>query len=160
VYLYGILAGGRTRASLRRPGALEGLAPDAGPPGPHPTAGVVLVAARPPLVAFNLELAPPATLASARAIAARIREGGPEGLPGVRAIGLELPRQGLVQVSTNIEDHRACPPAAVLAAVRRHERVQAAELVALAPAEAFAGFPPDVPLRGLRTIEAALAHLD
>jgi glutamate formiminotransferase len=160
VYLYGVLAQGRTRAELRRPGALDGLAPDAGPSRPRPGAGAVLVAARPPLVAFNVELEPPATLAGARAIAAAIREGGADGLPGVRAIGLQLPRQGIVQVSTNLEDHRAASPAAVVAAVRRHAAVRATELVALAPAAAFADFPPDVPLRGLRTIEAALAHLD
>src|SRR3954469_15654857 len=53
VYLYGELAGGRTRAELRRPGGLEGLAPDFGP-ATHPTAGATLVAARPPLVAFNV----------------------------------------------------------------------------------------------------------
>ena len=56
VYLYGALAGGRARASLRAPGALAGLAPDYGPPRLHPTAGATLVAARPPLVAFNVEL--------------------------------------------------------------------------------------------------------
>ena len=73
----------------------------------HPTAGATLVAARPPLVAFNLELAPPATLDDARAIAALIREGGEQGLPGVRAIGLWLENRGLAQVSTNVEDHRS-----------------------------------------------------
>ena len=88
VFLYGELAQGRTRAELRR-GGPEALAqridagelrPDFGPHRLHPTAGAVLVAARPPLIAFNVELAPPATLEDARAIAAAIREGGPEGL--------------------------------------------------------------------------------
>lgn len=150
VYLYGELAGGRARSELRRPGALEDLAPDFGPPYPHPTAGATLVASRPPLVAFNVEV--DADLEAARAVAARVREE----LPGVRALGLELPGQGLVQVSTNIEDHRAATPADVVAAVARHVPVTGAELVALAPAAAFAGFPSEVPLRGLRTIEAAL----
>ena len=62
VYLYGALAGGRTRAELRRggPEALIARAkPDYGPPRLHPTAGAVLVSAREPLVAFNVELAPP-----------------------------------------------------------------------------------------------------
>jgi len=157
VYLYGALAGGRTRAELRRggPGALIArTAPDYGPPRLHPTAGAVLVAAREPLVAFNVELAPPATLADARAIAALIREGGAEGLPGVRAIGLQLAHA--VQVSTNVEDHRAATPADVVAAVRRHAAVAAAELVALAPAAALEGFPADVPLRGRATIEERL----
>ena len=100
VFLYGELAQGRTRAELRRggPAALAKriqsgeLRPDFGPNELHPTAGAVLVAARPPLVAFNVELAPPATLEDAKAIAARIREGGPEGLESVRAIGLWLVR--------------------------------------------------------------------
>ena len=46
---------GRARASGSRDGELR---PDFGPPSLHPTAGAVLVAARPPLVAFNVELAP------------------------------------------------------------------------------------------------------
>ena len=48
----------------------------------HPTAGATLLAARPPLVAFNLELAAPAGVETAKEIAGAIREGGPEGLPG------------------------------------------------------------------------------
>ena len=159
IYLYGILAGGRTRAELRRDGGarLAKIKPDAGPRARHPTAGAVLVGARPPLVAFNVELEPPATLADARRIAERIREGGEAGLAGVRAIGLQLERQDLVQVSTNVEDHSRTSPAAVVAAIAAQAPVHRAELVALAPAAAFADFPPDVPLRGLRTIEAALS---
>ena len=159
VYLYGALAGGRTRAELRRGGPaalLERTAPDYGPPRPHPTAGAVLVSAREPLVAFNVELEAPATLADARAIAALIREGGAEGLPGVRAIGVQLAHA--VQVSTNVEDHRAATPADVVAAVRQHAAVAAAELVALAPEAALAGFPEDVTLRGRATIEERLAR--
>jgi glutamate formiminotransferase len=167
VFLYGLLAGGRTRAFLRRGGLVEltrrihagELTPDFGPPRPHPTAGAVLVAARPPLVAFNVELAPPATLADARAIAARIREGGPEGLPGVRALGLELVEQGgIAQVSTNVEDHRAVPLAQLVVAVARHAPVAGCELVGLAPALAFAGFPDDLPVKRRRTVEDALGE--
>ncbi len=158
VYLYGALSGGRTRAELRRGGPqrlIERTRPDYGPPKLHPTAGAVLVAARPPLVAFNVELAPPATLEDARKIAARIREGGPEGLPQVRAIGVQLAHAA--QVSTNIEDPRAATPADVVEAVRRHAPVAAAELVALAPREALANFPEDVPLRNSATIEERLS---
>jgi glutamate formiminotransferase len=159
VYLYGALAGGRTRAELRRggPQALIGrTAPDYGPRQLHPTAGAVLVAAREPLVAFNVELAPPTTLEDAREIAALIREGGPEGLPGVRAIGVRLAHAA--QVSTNIEDHRAATPADVVAAVRRHAPVAAAELVALAPEAALRDFPEDVALRNGATIEERLGR--
>jgi glutamate formiminotransferase/glutamate formiminotransferase/formiminotetrahydrofolate cyclodeaminase len=159
VYLYGALARGRTRAELRRGGVealVERLAPDFGPHRVHPTAGATLVAARPPLIAFNLELAPPATLDDARRIAALVRETGEEGLPGVRAIGLELPQQGLVQVSTNVEDHERVPLAAVVAAVARHAQVAACELVGLAPEAAFHGWPPDLECRNRRTVEEVL----
>jgi glutamate formiminotransferase/glutamate formiminotransferase/formiminotetrahydrofolate cyclodeaminase len=156
VLLYGALAGGRTRAELRRGGAdalgdrLRGgeLQPDFGPGQRHPTGGVALVAARPPLVAFNLELAPPASVDDARRIAARIREGGPEGLAGVRALGLALAERGIAQVSTNVEDPRTTPLAAVVEAVRAHAPVARAELVGLAPEAAFDGFPDDVPIPG------------
>jgi glutamate formiminotransferase len=155
VYLYGALGAGRTRAALRRPGALAGVPPDYGPSGPHATAGATLVAARPPLVAFNVELAPPATLDDARRIAARIREGGDEGLPGVRALGLRLASSGAIQISTNIEDPARTTAGAVVAAVARHAEVAGAELVGLAPAAAIADV--GVPLRNRRTLED---HLD
>jgi glutamate formiminotransferase / 5-formyltetrahydrofolate cyclo-ligase len=165
VFLYGVLAGGRTRAQLRRGGlpalaqrvAAGELTPDFGPRRIDRRTGAVLVAARPPLVAFNVELAPPATVDDAREIAAAIREGGAEGLPGVRALGVELPaRGGMAQVTMNVEDHLAVPLAQVVAAVARHARVAGCELVGLAPAAAFAGFPADVPVRNRRTVEEAL----
>ncbi|MCD6727563.1 MAG: hypothetical protein LT070_10050 [Solirubrobacteraceae bacterium] len=166
VFLYGLLGGGRTRAELRRGGpaglarrvAAGDLVPDFGPHALHPSAGAVLVAARPPLVAFNVELAGPAGVDEARRIAALIREGGAEGLPGVRAIGLELAHRGAVaQISVNVEDHLRVPLGEVVAAVARHARVAEAELVGLAPAAAFEGFPADVPCRNRATIEDALA---
>jgi glutamate formiminotransferase len=165
VFLYGLLAAGRTRAELRR-GGLPALAeriasgeqrPDFGPDRLHPTGGAVLVAARPPLIAFNVELAPPATVEQARRIAANIREGGPEGLASVRAIGLWLADRNLAQVSTNVEDHRATPLADVVEAVRRSATPARAELVGLAPRAAFDGFPDDVPVANKRLIEEALA---
>jgi glutamate formiminotransferase/glutamate formiminotransferase/formiminotetrahydrofolate cyclodeaminase len=166
VFLYGPLAGGRSRAELRRGGvttlaervASGALKPDFGPAAVDPRHGAVLVAARAPLVAFNVELAAPATVADARAIAALIREGGVEGLPGVRALGLELAASGHVaQVSTNVEDHLAVALATLVAAVARHADVACCELVGLAPAAAFDGFPQDVAVRNRRTIEEALA---
>ena len=133
------------------------LRPDFGPPEPHPTAGATLVAARPPLVAFNVELAAPATKADAMGIAAGIRENGPAGLPGVRAIGLELAaRDGAAQVSLNVEDHERVSLAEVVAAIASHAQIAEAELVGLAPAAAFEGFPDDVHVRNRRTIEEAV----
>lgn len=166
VFLYGLLAGGRTRAEIRRGGlaaltervAAGDIAPDFGPAAIDPRTGAVLVAARAPLVAFNVELAPPATVQDARTIAALIREGGGEGLPGVRAIGLGLAaRGGVAQVSTNVEDHVAVPLARVVAAVARHARVAGCELVGLAPEAAFADFPAGVAVRNRRTVEDALS---
>jgi glutamate formiminotransferase len=113
-------------------------------------------------VAFNVELAPPATLEDARRIAALIREGGTEGLVSVRALGVPLAQAGTVQVTTNIEDHLAATPGQVVAAVRRHAEVTRAELVACAPEAAFADFPADVPMPGFdpdrQLLERALAE--
>ena len=77
------------------------LSPDYGPPRLHDSAGGVIVGARRPLIAFNVNLR--GELTAARAIAAVVREKG-GGFPGVRALGLDLPRAGLVQVSMNVED--------------------------------------------------------
>jgi glutamate formiminotransferase / 5-formyltetrahydrofolate cyclo-ligase len=165
VFLYGELssedlASVRTRADLRRGGALglakrmaaphaqlQPLKPDFGPPQMHPTAGATLVAARPPLVAFNLQLTAPATLADARAIAGLVREGGTHGLPGLRAIGVQL-AGGIAQVSMNVEQPFEVSLAAVVEAVSAHAPLAGAELVGLAPAAAFEGFPQDLPIPG------------
>jgi glutamate formiminotransferase len=154
VFLYGELAtdpSRRERAALRRGGPDElrrrveagELEPDFGPPRLDPRSGAVLVAARPPLIAFNVDLATD-DVGLARAIAADIRE---PGLPGVRALGLHLPARGRAQVSVNVHDHRAVPLAEVVARVRARAAIAECELVAPAPAAAFDGFPDDVPLR-------------
>ena len=116
VFLYGELATRpehEERAWIRRGGPKElarrieakELIPDYGPAKPHPTAGAVLAAARPPLVAFNVDLVTD-DLAVAKRIAAGLRESG-GGLPGVRALGLYLGDRKRAQVSTNVHDHRA-----------------------------------------------------
>lgn len=157
VFLYGQLATRpeqTERAHLRR-GGPAGLAermadgelvPDYGPDALHPTAGAVLVTARPPLIAFNLDLATD-DVELAKEIAASLRESG-GGMPGVRAIGLYLVDRGRAQVSTNVHDHRAAPLAELVARVRERAEVAEAELVGLAPRAAFEGFPEDLPLRG------------
>jgi glutamate formiminotransferase len=166
VFLYGVLSGGTvTRADIRRGGLgtlrarIESgeLTPEYGPRQLHHRGGAVLVAARPPLVAFNVELAPPADLRTAKRVAAAIRDGGEEGLPTLRAIGLELPhRDGVAQVSMNLEDHTAVSLAQVVAAIARYARPLRAELVGLAPRAAFDGFPDDLPVANLRFIEDAV----
>lgn len=159
VHLYGLLADGAKRAEIRKGPNL--FPPQFGPHEPHPTAGRVLVGARPPLIAFNAELAKPAALADAKRIARLIREGGEEGLTGVRALGLELEhRDNVAQVTMNIEDYRATSLATVLEAIERHAPISECELVGLAPRAAFDGWPDRVPIRNRRTIEAALASFE
>jgi glutamate formiminotransferase len=116
------------------------LAPDFGPARLHETAGGVIVGARMPLVAFNVNLR--GELSAAREIAALVRERG-GGFPGVRALGLDLPGAGLVQVSMNIEDWKASPPHEVVARIvaeaeARGLEVVGSELVGLMPAGAVA----------------------
>ncbi len=172
IFLYGDLATAperRERAALRG-GGPQGLAeriesgelrPDYGPARAHPSAGATLVTARPPLVAFNLELDSD-DLELARRIAASVRESN-GGFEGVRALGLTLAERGRAQVSLNVHDHRAAPLADVVAAIRAQAPVACAELVGLAPSAAFEGFPDDLPVRGFdparHLIENALGSL-
>jgi glutamate formiminotransferase / 5-formyltetrahydrofolate cyclo-ligase len=172
VFLYGELATRdehRERASLRAGGVTKlaervgsgELRPDYGPAAIDPSAGAVLVAARPPLVALNLDLMSD-DLELARRIAGELREAG-GGLPGVRAIGLELPTRRRAQVSVNVEDPLGVPLRDVVAFVRDRGEIAEAELVGLAPRAALDGFPDDVTLRGFDphrdVIENALRSL-
>jgi len=101
----------RQRLDQIRAGGIQSLAvrmrqpewkPDAGPDTPHPTAGVIAIGARPPLVAFNVNLVSD-DIRIARQIAGRVRtrDGGP---PGIKALALRLAHRGLVQVSMNLTD--------------------------------------------------------
>jgi glutamate formiminotransferase / 5-formyltetrahydrofolate cyclo-ligase len=149
VFLYGEVGEGRGPAFFRRggPAGLQEridageLAPDFGPHTIDPAAGGVIVGARRPLIAFNVNLAG-ASGEVAREIAAVVRERG-GGFPGLRALGLDLPRAGKAQVSMNIEDWEAAALHDILAAVEReaHARgvqVEGSELVGLMPAGAAA----------------------
>jgi glutamate formiminotransferase len=148
VFLYGELAPGRGPAFFRRGGTEElarrladGLEPDFGPAELHPTAGGVMVGARRPLIAFNVDLHG-ASLDDARTIASAIRERD-GGFPGVRALGLELPGSGRVQVSMNIEDWEASALHEIVARIESEAAelgaaVERAELVGLMPAGAAA----------------------
>jgi glutamate formiminotransferase len=66
---------------------------------------------------------------------------GARGFPGVRALGLELPRAGLVQVSMNVEDYEVVALHEIVERVRdesaaRGAEVVGSELVGLIPAAA------------------------
>jgi glutamate formiminotransferase len=149
VFVYGELAPGRGPAFFRA-GGTEGLArrlaagelePDFGPGTLHPSAGGVVVGARKPLIAFNVDLRG-GSVEDARAIASVVRERD-GGFPGVRALGLDLPGAGRVQVSMNVEDWEAAALHEIVArieaeAAARGVEVAGSELVGLMPAGAAA----------------------
>jgi glutamate formiminotransferase/glutamate formiminotransferase/formiminotetrahydrofolate cyclodeaminase len=149
VFLYADLAPGRGPAFFRSGGPVElqrriddgELAPDFGPARLHPTAGAVIVGARPPLIAFNVNLAC-SDIEVAREIARTVRERD-GGFPGVRALGLDLPAAGLTQVSMNVEDWEAADLLEIVQRVEAEARgrgveLAGSELVGLMPAGAAA----------------------
>jgi glutamate formiminotransferase len=149
VCLYGEVGAGRGPAFFRS-GGTEGLqrridagelAPDFGPSRLDPSAGGVIVGARRPLIAFNVNLVG-ANVDAAREIAAVVRERD-GGFPGVRALGLDLPSAGQAQVSMNVEDWEASALHEIVATIEREAaargvEVAGAELVGLMPAGAAA----------------------
>jgi glutamate formiminotransferase len=149
VFLYGEVGEGRGPSFFRQEGPEElssrlrsgEVAPDFGPSELDPGAGGVIVGARRPLIAFNVDLRN-ATLEDARAIAAVVRERD-GGFPGVRALGLDLPGSRRVQVSMNVEDWEAAALHEIVArieaeAAARRVEVAGSELVGLMPAGAAA----------------------
>jgi glutamate formiminotransferase len=146
VFFYGRLTeDGREPALFRRGGPEElqrrvdagELAPDRGPDRLHPTAGGVLVGVRRPLVAFNVNLRSD-EVDVAREIARVVRERD-GGFAGVRALGLDLPRAGFVQVSMNVTDWQAAALHEIVARISaeaesRGVTVAGSELVGLMPA--------------------------
>jgi glutamate formiminotransferase / 5-formyltetrahydrofolate cyclo-ligase len=149
VFLYGDIGGGLGPAFFRRGGTAElerrlrdgELAPDFGPGALDPAAGGVIVGARRPLIAFNVNLRTD-DVAVAKAIASVVRESA-GGFPGVRALGLALPLAGCVQVSMNVEDWEVAALHEIVGRVseeadRRGVGVVGSELVGLMPAGAAA----------------------
>jgi len=88
---------------LKRSGLTGQRAPDVGPNKLHPTAGAVVVGARGPLIAYNINLAT-SDVSVARRIASTIRKlrDSGQGMAGVKAIGVYLASRGVAQVSFNI----------------------------------------------------------
>jgi glutamate formiminotransferase len=145
VFHYGEIGGGRRPAFFRRGGLEElrrrvesgELAPDDGPRRLESRSGAVLVGARSVLVAYNVDLGTD-DVEIAREVASVVRESG-GGMPGVQAIGLELPGSGRVQVSMNVIDVERAPLHEVVQRVRdeaaaRGVEVRSGELVGLVPA--------------------------
>ncbi len=148
VFLYERAASHRDHASLEsvRRGGLEGLAyrmasdpdwtPDFGPSRLHETAGAIVIGARPPLVAFNVNLLS-TDVNLARSIAATIRQSN-GGIPHLKAIGVELASRGMVQVAMNLTDYEVTPLHAAFTAVQsqaaeRGVAVAGTEIVGLVP---------------------------
>jgi glutamate formiminotransferase/formiminotetrahydrofolate cyclodeaminase len=152
VFLYERAASHPDRANLEniRRGGLDGLAgrmdadpawaADFGPARLHPTAGATIVGARPPLIAYNINLQT-RDLAIAKAIAKKIRFSG-GGLPHLKAIGVELASRGLVQVSMNLTNFEETPIHLAYEAVRREAeergvQIAGSELIGLVPQRAL-----------------------
>lgn len=151
VFLYEKAASAPYRENLAtiRKGEFEGLKekmtqpewkPDFGPEQPHPTAGGVVIGARMPLVAYNVNLSTN-RLEVADAIAKKVRFLG-GGLRFCKAMGVELSERGIVQVSMNLTDFTKT------AIYRAHElvRIEAnrygvsivgAEIIGLVPMDAL-----------------------
>lgn len=141
----------RTNLEAIRKGGPEGLAgrmqadsawaPDFGPRQLHPTAGATVVGARPPLIAFNVNLqTDDLSIAKAIAKAVRFSSGG---LPYVKAIGVELASRRLVQVSMNLTNFEETPIHVAFEAVKREAeqrgvQVAGSELIGLVPQRALA----------------------
>ncbi len=158
VYLYAAAATAEHRVRLPdiRKGEFEGLAekmlrdgwaPDFGDPRPHPSAGAVVVGARYPLIAYNINLQT-TDVKIARAVARAVRESS-GGLANVQALGV-VAASGLAQVTINILDASKTPMARVFDLVRveanRHGvEVAESEVVGLVPLDAI--------------VDAARAHL-
>ena len=152
VFLYEQAALHRDHAPLEsvRRGGLQGLAyrmasdpdwtPDFGPPHLHKTAGAMVIGARPPLIAFNVNLHS-TDLALARSIAKDIRQSN-GGLPHLKAIGVELTSRQLVQVAMNLTDYAITPIHVAFEAVRtraaeRGVAVAGSEVIGLVPQAAL-----------------------
>ena len=151
VFLYEKSATAPHRENLAavRKGEFEGMAekmklpewrPDYGPAGCHPTAGVVAIGARMPLVAYNINLSTD-NLEIATKIAKNIRHIN-GGLRYVKAMGVELKERNITQVSINITDYTRTALYRAFELVRIEARrygvtILGSEIVGLVPMEAL-----------------------
>jgi glutamate formiminotransferase len=151
VYLYEEASADPARKNLEdiRRGEFEGLAakmatagwaPDFGPATPHPTAGAVVIGARMPLIAYNINLATD-RLDVAKKIAAAIRHSS-GGFRYVKAMGIRLEARGIVQVSMNLTNYEKTPMFRVFETVKREAarygvEVMESEIIGLVPSAAL-----------------------
>lgn len=133
-----------------RKGQFEGMAekmedkalwkPDFGPDTIHPTGGVTAIGARPPLVAFNVNLATSDMDIAAKIVrAVRYINGG---FRFCKAMPVELKERGIVQVSMNLTDYSKTAIYRVFEAIKTECRrygvnVVGSEVVGLVPMQAL-----------------------
>jgi glutamate formiminotransferase / 5-formyltetrahydrofolate cyclo-ligase len=151
VYLYEFAASTQARRDLSviRKGEFEGFAekirkaewkPDFGPQQIHPSAGVTVIGARMPLIAFNVNLYT-SNIQIANQIAKAVRHSS-GGLRFVKAMAVMLQDRNIVQVSMNLTDYKKTPIFRAVEMVRREAarygvNVVGSELIGLIPAEAL-----------------------
>lgn len=135
-------------ASVRK-GQFEGMpekllqpewAPDYGERKIHPTAGIIAIGARMPLIAYNVNLDTP-DLEIASKIAKAIR-GANGGFKYCKAIGVMLEDRQIAQVSMNLVNYEGTPIYYVFEMIRALAdrygvRIIGSELVGLTPAKAL-----------------------
>jgi len=151
VYLYEEAASKPERKNLSdvRRGQFEGLVesikepdrkPDFGPAEVHPRAGVTAVGARPPLIAYNINL-DTAKVSVAKNIARAIR-GSSGGFPSVKGLGILIEETGKAQVTINVCDYKKVPLHRIFELVKREAKrygisVIGSEVIGLAPLDAL-----------------------
>jgi len=152
VYLYEKAATRPERENLAalRKGQFEGIRaeietnaarrPDFGEPRVHPTAGITAVGARPPLIAYNVNLGT-SNIEIANKIARAVRHQS-GGFRYVKALGFELKDRGIVQVSMNMVNYEGTPLFRVFEMIKREaERygvtILGSEIVGLVPQAAL-----------------------
>ena len=151
-FLYEQSAAAPHRVNLAdvRKGQFEGMAekmkdqtlwkPDFGPDTIHPTGGVTAIGARPPLVAFNVNLATSdMDIATKIVRAVRYINGG---FRFCKAMPVELKERGIVQVSMNLTDYSKTAIYRVFEAIKTECRrygvnVVGSEVVGLVPMQAL-----------------------
>jgi len=152
VFLYERAATRPDHAALEsvRRGGLEGLgfrlasdpdwSPDFGPARLHKTAGAIVIGARPPLIAYNVNLRS-TDLTVARSIAKTIRQSS-GGIPHLKAIGVELASRRMVQVAMNLTDYQVTPIHVAFEAVQAQAAlhnvgIAGSEIIGLVPQAAL-----------------------
>ncbi len=151
VYLYEEAAVRPERKNLSqvRKGQYEGLkeaikeperTPDFGPREVHPTGGVTAVGARPPLIAYNINLGT-SDVRVAKKIAKAIR-GSSGGFPSVKALGVLIEETNMAQVTINVCNYTEVPLHRIFEIVKNEASrvgvgITGSEVVGLTPVAAL-----------------------